>query len=130
MLYHCATNYVFINLVVDKQTRVMHVTDWRYEKGKLFQAINLFSLHRMCLLPEKLCDQNFVFLISDRFGLRWKNWGATKNAFLYCCYQFILWSQDRVLNYDKSSASRIHSMNIYVFYLGEKIISYFIAFTA
>ena len=25
----------------------MHVTDWRYEKGKLFQAINLFSLHRM-----------------------------------------------------------------------------------
>ena len=70
--HHCATNmnYVFINLVEDKQTRVMHVTDWRYEKGKLFQAINLFSLKRMCLLPEKLCDQNFVFPISNRFKLR------------------------------------------------------------
>ena len=52
MLYHCATNYVFINLVEDKQTRVMHVTDWRYEKGKLFQAINLFSLNRMLAARE------------------------------------------------------------------------------
>ena len=102
LVYHCATmNYVFINLVEDKQTRVMHVTDWRYVKGKLFQAINLLSLKRMCLLPEKLCDQNFVFPIWNRFKLRWKKRGATKNAFLYSCYRFILWSQDRVLNYEK-----------------------------
>ena len=47
-----ATNYVFINLVEDKQTRVMHVTDWRYEKGKLFQAINLFSLNTMLAARE------------------------------------------------------------------------------
>ena len=55
--HHCATNmnYVFINLVEDKQTRVMHVTDWRYEKGKLFQAINL-------VLP--VCNQN-MFPTSD-----------------------------------------------------------------